>query len=243
MRSSNPSLREKTFRQLRGLGGDAPMTISGTINKTLILLVFLAATALYTWYQAYQGIDVSSLIIAGAIGAFITAFILTFAPQASPYLGPLYAMLEGLALGGISAYYSMQYSGITTQALLLTFSILLAMLLVYRLGWIKVTAKFRSGVIAASFGVLLVYLFDFVLRLFSMNVPFLHETGWIGIGISLIIIGIAALNLILDFNFIESGAHQQAPKYMEWYAGFSLILTLVWLYLEILRFLSKLNRN
>ncbi|UZJ79462.1 Bax inhibitor-1/YccA family protein [Fictibacillus sp. KU28468] len=241
MRSSNPSLKDSTFSKLRGQGIDRPMTLQGTVNKTFILLVLLCAGAFYTWNQYFDGKQVAPLLLAGVIGAFIVSLITIFVPKASPFLAPLYAMLEGLALGGISAMYEAKFSGITTQAVLLTFSVLFALLIVYKLGLIKVTKNFRLGVMSATLGVALVYLVDLVLRLFGLNVPFIHETGVFGIIISLVIVGVAALNLVLDFDFIERGVEQRAPKYMEWYAGFGLMLTLVWLYLEMLRLLSKIK--
>lgn len=242
MRSSNPSLKDSTFAKVRGQGYDRPMTLQGTVNKTFILLVLLLATAFYTWNQYFDGKEITPLLLAGVIGAFIVSLITIFVPKVSPFLAPLYAMLEGLALGGISAMYEAQYSGITTQAVLLTLSVLFALLFVYKLRLIKVTKNFRLGVMSATLGIMLVYLIDFVLRFFGMNVPYIHETGTIGIIISFVIVGVAALNLVLDFDFIERGVEQRAPKYMEWYAGFGLMITLVWLYLEMLRLLSKLRK-
>ncbi|GKV66960.1 hypothetical protein NCCP2331_31130 [Sporosarcina sp. NCCP-2331] len=169
------------------------------------------------------------------------ALITIFLKKIAAYTAPLYALLEGLAIGGISAMYETQFSGITTQAILLTFGTLFSLLFIYKSGWIKVTQNFKLGVFAATGAVMFVYIADLILRFFGMNVLFIHETGLVGIIISAVIVVIAALNLVLDFDFIEEGAKQQAPKYMEWYGAFGLMVTLVWLYLEILRLISKLR--
>lgn len=241
MRSSNPGLKKDTFSKFGGLGQANPMTIEGTVNKTFFMLILLCASAFFTWTQYFNGEDVFVLMIAGLISALIVAIVLMVAPKFSPFLAPLYAIMEGLFIGGISAIYEEKFNGITTQAVLITFSILLALLFAYRTKLIKPTENFKLGVVAATGGIALVYLIDIILHFFGLNVPFIHDTGWVGILISLFIVGIAALNLVLDFDFIESGVEQQAPKYMEWYAAFGLMVTLVWLYLEILRLLSKLN--
>lgn len=219
------------------------MTLDGVVWKTAILLLLLFATAVFTWNQFMQDKNVMLIVIAGAIGAFIVSLITIFVPKISPFTAPVYALLEGLALGGLSAMYEAKFDGIVIQAVLLTMSILLVMLFLYRTRIVKATENFKLGVMAATGGIALVYVIDIVLRLFGLEMPFLHETGPIGIIISLFIVGIAALNLVLDFDFIESGVEHGAPKYMEWYAGFGLLITLVWLYLEILRLLSKLKRD
>ncbi|HEX5563720.1 MAG TPA: Bax inhibitor-1/YccA family protein [Sporosarcina sp.] len=242
MRSANPSLGEDTFKGLRADGGMS-MTISGTVNKTFILFLLLCVTAFFTWHQYFAGNDIQALLWIGLGGGFVVALITIFVKKAAPYTAPLYALLEGLVIGGISAMFESQFEGITTQAILLTLGTLFSLLLAYRSGFIKVTENFKLGVVAATGAIFFVYLADFVLRFFGMEVPFIHETGIVGILISVAIVVVAALNLVLDFDFIEKGAEQHAPKYMEWYGAFGLMVTLVWLYLEILRLLSKLRSN
>lgn len=242
MRSANPSLGEDTFKGLRADGG-MTMTIQGTVNKTFILFLLLCVTAVFTWHQYFAGNDIQALIWIGLGGGFVVALVTIFVKKAAPYTAPLYALLEGLAIGGISAMFETQFEGITTQAILLTLGTLFSLLLAYKSGFIKVTENFRLGVFAATGAIFFVYLADFVLRFFGMGVPFIHETGLVGILISVGIVVVAALNLVLDFDFIEKGAEQRAPKYMEWYGAFGLMVTLVWLYFEILRLLSKLRSN
>ena len=215
------------------------MTIQGTVNKTFILFLLLCSTAIFTWYQYFSGNDIQSLLWIGLLGGFIVALITIFVKKAAPFTAPFYALLEGLAIGGISAIFESQFEGITIQAILLTLGTLFSLLLAYRSGLINVTENFKLGVVAATGAIFFVYLADFILRLFGMEVPFIHETGFVGILISVVIVVVAALNLVLDFDFIEKGAEQRAPKYMEWYGAFSLMVTLVWLYLEILRLLVK----
>lgn len=240
MRSANPSLGENTFKNLSRNDGMA-MTIHGTVNKTFILFLLLCSTALFTWYQFFSGSSIESLVWIGIGGGFVVALITIFVKKVAPFTAPLYALLEGFAVGGISAMFEAQYAGIAIQAILLTLGTLFTLLLVYRLGIIKVTENFKLGVVAATGAIFFVYLADIILRFFGMSVPFIHETGLIGIGISVVIVIVAALNLVLDFDFIEKGAEQRAPKYMEWYGAFGLMVTLVWLYFEILRLLSKLR--
>ena len=219
------------------------MTIQGTVLKTAILVVILLVTAAYTWSQAAAGATTVAygLLIAGAIGGFITALVTIFIPKVSPFTAPIYAALEGLVLGAISAVFETMYPGIVIQAVGLSIGVLAVMLFVYGTGIIRATEKFKIGVVAATGAVCLVYLVDIVVSLFGTRLPFIHESGPVGIGFSLVVVVIAALNLILDFDFIEQGVRQQAPKYMEWYGGFSLLVTLVWMYLEILRLLAKLR--
>jgi len=244
MRTANPALNAKTFAGLAGT--QEAMTIQGTVNKTALLLVILAACAIFTWDKVYQAEVPSSgalLILMGAIGGLIVALITVFKKAWSPVTAPIYAALEGLFLGGISAHYEMQYSGIVMNAVLLTFGTLFGLLAAYRSGLIKATENFKLGVFAATGGIALLYLATMVLHLFGVAIPFIHEAGILGIAFSLFVVIVAALNLVLDFDFIENGASQGAPRYMEWYASFGLMVTLVWLYLEILRLLSKLARR
>ena len=180
----------------------------------------------------------------GAIGGLVLGLVTSFKKEWSPVTAPLYALVEGFFLGSISAIYNAQFQGIVLQAVMLTFGIMFALLFAYRSGLIKATENFKLGVAAATGGIMLIYLATIVLRLFDINIPYIHESGLIGIGFSLFVVVIASLNLVLDFDFIESGVEAGAPKYMEWFGAFGLMVTLVWLYLELLRLLSKLqSRN
>jgi len=243
-RSGNPTLNENTFERSGHYNDRETMTIGGTVNKSFMLLALLIGAAVISWVMFFNGYDMFPLMVGGAIGGFVLALIISFVPKSAPFLAPIYAVAEGLFLGALSANYESLYYGITLQAALLTMCVFLGMLLAYKTGLIKASPGFRRGVIAATAGVALVYLLSFVLGLFGVTVPYLHDSTPIGIGISIVIIIIAALNFVLDFNFIEEGAQQGAPKYMEWYGSFGLLVTLVWLYIEIIRLLSKLaNRD
>ena len=244
MATGNPAMSEAVYRRA-GLA-ETPtqvMTVQGSVLKTAILVVILLGTGAFSWTQAVAGFTpvAYGLMIGGAIGGFITALLTIFVPKISPCTAPVYAALEGLFLGAISAVFEMMYHGIVVQAVGLSIGVLAIMLFLYGTGVIRATEKFKIGVVAATGAVCLVYLVDIVVSLFGVRVPFIHEGGPIGIGFSLVVVVIAALNLILDFDFIEQGARRQAPKYMEWYGGFSLLVTLVWMYLEILRLLAKLR--
>jgi len=239
MRTANPALREDTFRPSARSSAKA-MTIDGTVNKTGILILLLILSASFTWSRPFAS---QGYMMIGAIGGLILAIITIFKKEWAGVTAPLYALAEGLFLGGISAMYEAQFPGIVMNAVALTFGTLLCLLLAYKTGVIKATENFKLGVAAATGSVFLVYMISFVLGFFGISVPYLHSAGPIGIGISVVIVVIAALNLVLDFDFIEQGAQQGAPKYLEWYAGFGLLVTLVWLYLEILRLLSKLQRR
>jgi uncharacterized YccA/Bax inhibitor family protein len=240
---SNPVLREKTFDSVRTLGADQAMTLDGTVNKTGILLICAIATASWTWSLA-RSEDPSAVglpLIVGLIGGFIVAIATTFKPAWSPVTAPLYALLEGLVLGGISALTEAKYPGIAIQAVMLTLGTLVVMLVLYRTRVIQATQKFKTGVIAATGAICLVYLVSIGLGFFGIQIPKIYDAGPIGIAFSLFVVGLAALNLILDFDLIETGAAKGAPKYMEWYGGFAVMVTLIWLYLEILRLLTKLR--
>ncbi|MBB1471477.1 MULTISPECIES: Bax inhibitor-1/YccA family protein [unclassified Luteimonas] len=253
MRSGNPVLSDSTFLDL-GSGTvvtrDAgAMTLNGTINKTAFLLLLTVLTAAFAWSQAFSATGelapgFSVYVWGGAIGGFVIAMVTVFKKEWSPVTAPLYALVEGFFLGAISAMFNHMYEGIVMQAVLLTFGTLFALLFAYRSGLIKATENFKLGVVAATGGIALVYLASIVLRMFGINMPFIHDSGLIGIGFSLFVIVIAALNLVLDFDFIETGVEKGAPRYMEWYGAFGLMVTLVWLYIEFLRLLSKLqSRN
>lgn len=239
-RSGNPTLRDSSFDRPDSYSGMQQMTIEGTVNKAFITLIILLGSAFSTWMLYFDGYSVGGMAVAGAIIGMILALIVSFVPRTSPYLVPLYAIAEGMFLGAISATYETLYNGIILQAALLTMAVFLALLLAYKTRLIKATENFKLGVFAATAGVALVYLASFILGFFGINIPYLHSNDWIGIGISLVIVVIAALNLVLDFDFIENGAERGAPKYMEWYGAFGLMVTLVWLYLELVRLLAKL---
>ena len=253
MKTSNPALSENTFRNLSGAGygGSADvtgsMTLNGTVNKTGILLILAIATAAWTWHlflQSRDYADVAPLMLVGLIGGLIFAMVTIFKKEWSPVTAPIYALLEGLVLGGISAALELRYPGIAMQAVSLTFGTLFVLLLAYRSGLIKVTQKFRLGIIAATGGIMVFYLLEMLLGFFGIRFAAINGSGVIGIGFSLFVVAIAALNLVLDFDFIERGVQFGAPKYMEWYGAFGIMVTLVWLYLEILRLLSKIrSRN
>lgn len=247
MRTGNPALNEKTFQSFYTEAGPSAqtMTIQGTAWKTLILLVLCAATAGYTWNKVMAS-DMATampLVLGGAIGGLIVAFITAFVPRWAGVTAPIYALLEGLFLGGISGIYELKSpgSGIVLQAISATFGTLFALLLAYQSGWIRATENFKLGVVAATGGICLLYLVSFVLSFFHVSVPFINQPSLLGIGFSVFVVIVAALNLVLDFDFIEDAAKRGAPKYMEWYGAYGLMVTLVWLYLEILRLLSKIN--
>jgi uncharacterized YccA/Bax inhibitor family protein len=239
MRSGNPVLKTDTFE--RAPEGER-MTISGTVNKTAILLALVFTTAMYTWgrfYSTGNPADIMPLLIGGGIGGLVVCLVTVFKKEWAGITAPIYALLEGLVVGGLSAIFEVKYPGIVIQAVGLTFGTLAALLLAYKSGVIRATENFKLGVVAATGGIALLYLVSFGMSFFGKSIPFIHEGGTVGILFSLFVVVIAALNLVLDFDFIEKGAEVGAPKYMEWYGAFGLTVTLVWLYLEILRLLSK----
>ncbi len=245
-RTSNPMLNERTFGNLPRAGiGLAGMTFKGTIDKSFLLLIVLMAAALWPWSQLASGDvqAVSSLMLLGIFGGFISAMIVGFKPTAAPYLAIPYAALEGLALGGISAIFEQKYHGIALEAVGLTCAVLLVLLIAYRTHLIRVTDQFRAMVVAATFGIMLLYFATWILGFFHVSMQALYAPTPLGIGVSLVIVIIAALNLVLSFDLIERGVAAGAPKYMEWYCAFSLMVALVWLYLEILRLLALTRRN
>jgi uncharacterized YccA/Bax inhibitor family protein len=257
-KTANPALNANTFTDaasgpigspaMRSLSPTAGgvMTLDGTVGKSFILTALLIFGGAWTWRLFYLSHDPSTVmpwLWAGCIGGLIVAMITCFNKTAAPITAPIYAVLEGFALGGISCMLEAQYPGIVMQAVGLTVGTLVALLLAYTSKLIQVTEHFKLGVVAATGGICIVYIIDLVLRFFGMHVPFINDSGPIGIGVSVVIVIIAALNLVLDFDFIEQGARVGAPKYMEWYAAFGLLVTLVWLYLEILRLLAKMRRR
>jgi uncharacterized YccA/Bax inhibitor family protein len=218
--------------------------LNGTVHKTALLLIGLIATAAITWRRTMLTEDPSTLypyLIVGAIGGLVVGLITVFKKEWSPVTAPLYCVLEGLFLGIISAIFEQMFPGIVLQAVLLTFGTLATLLLAYQTGLIKATENFKLGVTAATGGIMMIYLINFVMSFFGSGIPYIHESGTFGILFSLFVVVIAALNLVLDFDFIENGVEQKAPKYMEWYAAFGLLVTLIWLYLEILRLLAKMR--
>jgi len=266
VRSTNPVLRRHPFEEQVATG--ERMTMNGTVTKTGLLLVLAIITGAWTWHHFVQAFiegarnagagsesammaaaaseamgAVMPFMIGGLIVGLVLALVSVFKPRWCGITAPVYALAEGFALGGISAFMELRHPGIVLQAVMLTAGVMLVMLVAYRAGWIRVTDKFRTCVVAATGGIFLLYLVDFGLRAFtSADVPFIHESGMFGIGFSLLVVGIAALNLVLDFDMIEQGVARGAPKFMEWYGAFALMVTLVWLYLEILRLLSKIRR-
>ena len=248
MRTANPALNSKTFTELGySVDRNNVMTIQGTVNKTGILLILVLISSSWVWNMFFDSGNPAAVIpwtITGAIGGFVVALITVFKKTWSAITAPVYALLEGLFLGGISAFFEAKFPGIVMQAVGLTFGTLLCLLFAYKSGLIKATENFKLGVVAATGGIGMIYFVSIMLGFFGIQIPFIHESGIIGIGFSLFVVVIAALNLVLDFDFIENGSEMGAPKYMEWYAAFGLMVTLIWLYIEILRLLSKLrSRN
>lgn len=256
-RSSNPALKDSIFQSERTYGVGESMTLQGTVNKTFILLGLVVIAAYWIWSKVMQPVTifdtaeslaskiqaVTPFMIGGALGGFVLAMVTIFKRQWAGITAPLYALAEGVFIGGISAIFELQYPGIVIQAVSLTFGTLASLLLVYKSGLIKVTDNFRLGVVAATGAIALIYFVSIIMSFFGASIPMIHSSGTFGILFSLFVIGIAALNLVLDFDFIEKGAQMGAPKYMEWYGAFGLMVTLIWLYIEFLRLLSKMRQR
>ena len=256
MRSSNPALNAGVFTQARSFGQGEPMTIQGTVNKCFVLVFLLLVSAFWVWGKAFEPAtsldmvgqsttvslaNVGGFIWGGMIGGLILGFVTIFKKEWAGITAPLYALCEGLLLGGISAYYEAQFQGIVFQAVALTSGTLVSLLLAYKSGFIKATENFKLGIFAATGAICFIYVINMIMGFFHASIPLIHSNGTFGIVFSLVVVVIAALNLVMDFDFIERGTEIGAPKYMEWYGAFGLIVTLVWLYLEILRLLAKLN--
>ncbi len=268
MRTSNPALNEKVFEQARTgpaateagwaaaqdayakpafrgpVVGDDTMTVNGVVWASGALIVLLLAAAIFGWNSVESsatGLEVPGWLPVVLIAGLGVAILTVFKPNLARFTAPIYALLEGALLGAISKLYNDQYDGIVVQAVGLTIGVFLVMLFLYATRVIKVTDKLRMGIVAATGGILLLYVASFLFRLFGAELPFLHDTGPLGIGISLVIVGVAAFNLLLDFDFVERGVEVGAPRHMEWYAAFGLLVTLIWLYLELLRLLAKLQ--
>lgn len=238
-RSGNPALKNAIFEKERGFAGESAMTISGTVNKTGLLLMLVVLSASWIWAAP---LHVSQrLIFPAVIIGFIAGIVTIVKKEKAAITSPIYALLQGVFLGAISAILENTYPGIVIQAVALTFGTLLCMLFAYKSGIIRATEKFKLGVFAATGAIALIYVVSLVLRLFGVVVPMIHGSGTMGILFSVFVVTIAALNLVLDFDFIEKGSEVGAPRYMEWYAAFGLLVTLIWLYVEILRLLAKLN--
>jgi uncharacterized YccA/Bax inhibitor family protein len=242
-RSGNPMFSNKTFSETVIEGQIEQMTLQGTVNKVGISLLLVLLTASFTWsqYFSYGASAITGYVWGGMIVGFIFAMITIFKKTWAGVTAPAYAIAKGFALGGISAMYEAQFGGITIQAVTLTFGTLFSLLFAYKTGIIKPDENFRLMLFAATFGIFITYLVNLIMGFFGASIGFIHSNGTFGILFSLAVVAIAALNLVLDFDYIEQGAEQRAPKYLEWYGAFSLMVTLIWLYLEILRLLSKLR--
>ena len=254
MRTGNPALNDKTFENFgvyrRDLTAEhAPtgaMTIQGTAQKTMFLLLLAMGTACFTWSKTFSAVEANPAAampwaLGGAIVGLVAALVICFKHTWAPVLAPVYAIAEGLFLGGASATFEAQYPGIVIQSVGGTFGTLAGLLLAYQSGLIRATENFKLGIVAATGGICLVYLISMIGSFFGFPIPYIHSAGPVGIGFSLVVVVIAALNLVLDFDFIEQAAERGAPKYLEWYGAFALMVTLVWLYMEILRLMSKLR--
>jgi len=244
MRTANPALGDDTFTGFGRVAREEQMSIQGTVNKAVLLLMCVFLTAAWTWslfYRTMSAQAVVPLLAIGAIGGLIVALVTVFKQSWAPVTAPIYALLEGLVIGGVSSVAEAQLPGIVIQAVGLTFGTCLALLLAYKSGMIRASENFKLGVVAATGGIALFYLLSLILGLFGVRISFLYQSGPLGIAFSLFVVVVAALNLVLDFDFIEQGATAGAPRYMEWYAAFGLMVTLIWLYLEILRLLMKLR--
>ena len=239
-RSGNPTLSDATFAGFETTGAKT-MSLQGTVNKVGILLALVIGGALFTWNQFYSTGSAGFLMPVGLFGGMIFAVITMFRPTLAMYTAPIYAILQGLFLGGISAAFESMYPGIVIQATGLTFGTLASLLVLYKTGVIKPTENFRLMIVSATMGIAVLYAISFVMSLFGSGIGFIHSNGLFGIGFSLFVVGIAAMNLVLDFDFIEDGAERGAPRYMEWFGAFALMVTLIWLYLEMLRLLAKIR--
>jgi uncharacterized YccA/Bax inhibitor family protein len=248
MRSSNPALITNPFSGGFGLVSESDaMTVRGTVNKTAILLLLVMLPAALVWRQfelSGQNLGaVQGWMFLGLFGGFVLSLATIFKKNWAPFSAPLYAVMEGLFLGGISGIFEKGYPGIVMQAVSFSIATLLVMLVAYRAGWVRPTECFKWGIVAATGAIALVYFVSIILGFFHINVPFIAGTSLFSILFSVFVVGIAALNFVLDFDFIEQGSRGGVPKYMEWYGAFALMVTLVWLYIEILRLLAKINER
>lgn len=249
-KSSNPALQDKAFEGtvIQGMTNTEAMTVNGTMNRFGFLFLMMMGSCFFAWTQFYKGSNPMPLLMIGLFGGLVVAMIMIFKKQWAPYLAPGYALLEGLLVGSVSAYYDYafktSYPGLVMQAVGLTLVVAMVMFLIYRFRIIKVTQKLRMIIIIATISVAVFYLIQLIAFGFGASIgAFTNAATPLGIGFSIFVVALASLNLLLDFDMIEKGSQMQAPKYMEWYCAFGLLVTLVWLYLEILRLLSKLNRR
>jgi uncharacterized YccA/Bax inhibitor family protein len=234
---SNPLLKDSVFQPVTSC--NEVMTMSGAINKSIILWIILAGSAFYSWTHPEVTIP---LLLPISIGAFVLAFVSIFKKTAAPFLSPLYALCEGLLLGAVSLYFEKSYSGIVVNVILSTICVLFCILASYKAGILKATPEFQKTIIFSTLAIAFVYIADLLLNVFgARKFPYIHDSSTFGIIISIAVVAVASFNLIFDFDLIEKGARDGAPKYMEWYSALSLMITLVWLYFEILKLLSKLN--
>jgi uncharacterized YccA/Bax inhibitor family protein len=238
LKSGNPALAGDVFRKFSAIDASDVMTVSGTVNKSFFMIILLLFSASFVWSRPEAA---APFLFPSLIVGFIVALVTIFKKEYAPVTAPLYALMQGVVLGTISSFFEMRYPGIVIQAVGLTISTLFCMLFAYKTGIIKVTEKFKLGVVAATGGIAVLYLVSIIMGFFGANIGFIHSSGPMGIGFSVFVVIIAALNLVMDFDLIEKGAEYNAPKYMEWYGAFALVVTLVWLYLEILRLLAKMR--
>jgi uncharacterized YccA/Bax inhibitor family protein len=239
MRSGNPVLPDSTFTDVQR-AYSRPMTLSGVINRSILLLLLVAGTATGVWTYCNS----NPLVMTGAFGGFVVGIATSFKRDWAPFTAPVYAVLQGLFIGGFSLIMEQRFPGLVLQAVMLTFGVMFALLAAYQSRIIRPSQTFKSVIVGATFGIMIVYLVSMVLQLFfHTGISMINDSGPIGIIFSLVVVGIAALNLVLDFDFIENGVASGAPKWMEWYAAFGLTVTLVWLYIEVLRLLAKMRRN
>ena len=246
-KSGNPALGEKIFSGSYDVQYTETMTERGAMNKFGLMMILLLASAGFTWKAFYEGKNIFPWMIGALIGGFIIALVLIFKKQWGAILAPLYGLAEGVFLGAVSAIYNNAFEkvapNIVMQAVGLTFGVVIAMFALYQFGVLKATQQFKTIVFTATAGIAIFYGLSFVLGFFGIQMPLIHDSSTWGIVFSLIVVGIAAMNLIIDFDMIEQGAKKGAPKYMEWYCAFGLMVTIVWLYLEILRLLSKFAKR
>lgn len=246
-RTSNPALGESALRRLQsraGVGtGGRTMTVGGTAVKALVLLAVAAVSAAFVWSAYFGGRQdaAAGAVMVGAAGGLVVGLVTCFVPRVAPWTAPLYAVLEGMLLGGVSAMFEQQYQGLPMQAVGLTFGTLFVLLGAYATGIVRATDRFRAGITAATLGIAVYYLISFAGSFFGFTLPLIHDNGWMGIGFSLVVTAVAALNYVLDFDFVERGARAGLDRRMEWYGAFGLLVTTVWLYLELLRLLGKLR--
>ena len=248
--SKNPFLNNKSFSATSAsskvhdatiIDYNQDMTLAGTINRTAILFLILTATAVVVWWMAFNGMNVIIPTIGGAIVGLVLVVIAAFKPQFSPVLAPGYALFEGMFIGGISAIFEAQYPGIVIQAVGATFVTFVVCLGLYKYQVVKVTEQFKSVVVAATLAIATYYIISWLVSLFTSYTPVHYGNSMMSIGISVFVIIVAALNLFLDFDRMEKGVEEKMPKFMEWFAAMGLMITLVWLYIEFLRLLSKLS--